>query len=363
MKDFESPVTDTPIPEWERQPRLTDVPPEPPPPPVRGHQSVVEGPRFVEVPPIIHQQPEPHVTYATEIPPPVIGGFSEPPPPIVYQECVPVPQVPAAPAPYGQYEAHYPKPWPPPEDQYQQSAESYDHQMYNRPQDNTIYQPPPDSGHQMWDPNKDRHGSAEGHEHEGYGRAGLLEHPSIHREKELAKERNRDRPWERDMHDYKDDDNRNRDHDGKRKDRDRRSREASWERSSVDSDRYRDRDRMRDSGSRDRDRDRDRNRDRGPFMDRGPRKDMREGKRPTTPPSPRKMRPHTPQTPPEVEKIVSGPRTPKEEEPMDIYDERMEGEGNYKGNLILIRLQFIMIMIIDVFMLIYIKLLYLIMLL
>lgn len=107
------------------------------------------------------------------------------------------------------------------------------------------------------------------------------------------------------------------------------SREASWERNSVESDRYRDRDRdrIRDAGSRDRERDRDRNRDRGSFMDRGPRKDMREGKRPTTPPSPRKMRPHTPQTPPEVEKIVTGPRTPKEQEPMNIYDDHIEGDG------------------------------------
>uniref|UniRef100_T1D1V3 Putative virilizer-like protein n=1 Tax=Cupiennius salei TaxID=6928 RepID=T1D1V3_CUPSA len=201
--------------------------------------------------------------------------------------------------------------------------------MYNRPQDNTMYQPPPDSSRQIWDPNKDHHTPADSHEHEGYGRSGLLEHPSIHREKEISKERNRDRPWERDIHDYKDDDSRNRDHDSKRKDRDRRSREASWERNSVESDRYRDRDRdrMRDSGSRDRERDRDRNRDRAPFMDRAPRKDMREGKRPTTPPSPRKMRPHTPQTPPEVEKIISGPRTPKEQEPMNIYDDHIEGEG------------------------------------
>ncbi|XP_035231040.1 protein virilizer homolog [Stegodyphus dumicola] len=334
-KDFESPVGDSSISEWERQSRISDVPPEPPPPPVRAHPPVVEAPRFVEVPQIIHQQAEQHVGYASEMPPNVIGTFSEPPPPIVYSECVsvPVPQVSAPPAPYTQYETHYPKSWPPPEEQYQPQNEPYDHQIYNRPPDN-IYQPPPDNSRAMWE-TKDHHGPSDvsGHEHDSYVRPALLEHPSIHREKDIiSKDRNRDRPWERDMHDYKEEENRIRDHDSKRKERGRRSREASWERSSVDSDRYRDRERdrerIRDSCSRDRERDRDRNRDRN-FLERNNRKDIREVKRPTTPPSPRKMRPHTPQTPPDVDKVSSGPRTPKEDEPVEMYDDRREEEMHH----------------------------------
>ncbi|XP_054715831.1 protein virilizer homolog isoform X2 [Uloborus diversus] len=333
-KEFESPIADTSVPEWERQPRLAEVPPEPPPPPVRSHPPVVDPGRF-EVPQIIHQQPDQHVGYPPEIPPAVIGGFSEPPPPIVYQECVPVPQVPqvAAPPPpvYSQYETHYQKPWPAPEEQYQPPTEQYDHQMYNRPPEGNIY-PPTDSGRPMWE-SKDHHATdMPSHEHDSYVRPGLLDHP-IHREKDLLpKDRGRDRPWDRDIHDYKDDDNRLRDHDSKRKDRERRSREASWERNTIEPERYRDRDRdrdrIRDSGSRDRDRDRERNRDRA-FLERGLRKEIREVKRPTTPPSPRKNRPHTPPTPPDM---GSGPRTPKEDEPMEMYDDRGEGDAIHHTN-------------------------------
>ncbi|XP_055934312.1 protein virilizer homolog [Argiope bruennichi] len=320
-KEFESPVGDPAISEWDRNSRIADVPPEPPPPPVRA--SVVEASRFVEVPPLIHPQPEQHVQYTSEIPN-VISGFSEPPPSMVYQECVPVPvpQVTPTSAPYTQYDTHYAKPWVPSEEQYQGPNESYDHQLYNRQPDGNIYQAPPDTTRSLWDP-KDHLGTSEvqTHERENYVRAPLLEIPTIHRDKDIvSKDRNRDRPWDRDLHDYKDDDVRSRDSDSKRKDRGRRSRETSWERSSVDSDRYRDRerDRMRDSGTRDRDR--DRNRDRGSFIDRTTRKDSRESKRPTTPPSPRKVRPRTPQTPPD-ERIGSGPRTPKDE-PLEIFDDR-----------------------------------------
>ncbi|GFQ90344.1 protein virilizer homolog [Trichonephila clavata] len=326
-KDFESPVADSAVNDWDRNSRISDVPPEPPPPPVRA--PVVENSRFVEVPPLIHQQPEQHVSYTSEIPN-VMGSFSEPPPPIVYQECVPVPvpQVTQTPAPYGQYDAHYPKPWSAPEEQYQAPAEQYDHQIYNRPPDGNIYQAPPDTNRPIWD-TKDHHGSAEvsTHDRDNYVRAPLLEIPTIHRDKEISKERNRDRAWDRDLHDYKDDDVRSRDHDSKRKDRGRRSRETSWERSSVDSERYRDRDRdrdrMREPGGRDRDRDRDRNRDRS-FMDRGSRKDTRDSKRPVTPPSPHKVRPHTPQTPPDADRMGSGPRTPKDDEPSEMFDDRGE---------------------------------------
>ncbi|GFT51849.1 protein virilizer homolog [Nephila pilipes] len=332
-KDFESPVADSAINDWDRSSRISDVPPEPPPPPVRA--TVVENSRFVEVPPLIHQQSEQHVAYTSEIPN-VIGNFSEPPPPMVYQDCVPVPvpQVTQTSAPYGQYDAHYPKPWPAPEEQYQAPAEQYDHQIYSRPPDGNIYQAPPDTTRPLWD-TKDHHGSSEvsTHDRDNYVRAPLLEIPTIHRDKEISKERSRDRVWDRDIHDYKDDDVRSRDHDSKRKDRGRRSRETSWERSSVESDRYRDRDRdrdrMRDSGSRDRDRDRDRNRDRS-FMDRSSRKDTRDSKRPATPPSPRKVRPHTPQTPPDADRMGSGPRTPKDDEPPEMYDDRgeiQEGEN------------------------------------
>ncbi|KAG8190819.1 hypothetical protein JTE90_028318 [Oedothorax gibbosus] len=313
-QDLCSPIGDSSVSEWERNSRIQGVPPEPPP--MQGQGAVADAPRYGE--PMIHQQPEQHVYQ--EIPN-VISGFSEPPPPMVFQDM-------PAPGPYAQYDAQYPKPWPPPGEQYQAPPppEQYDHQMYNRPPDAGMYQPPPEPSRPMWDP-KDHHPPPDMsvHDRDNYSRSTLLEIPTLHRDKDM---KGRDRPWDRDLHDYKDDD-RSRDHDSKRKDRDRRSREASWERSSVDSDRYRDRDRdrmRRDSGSRDRDRNRDRL-----FMDRGGRKDIREPKRPTTPPSPRKVRPHTPQTPPDPDRIGPGPRTPKEDEPSD-YLERPEHDEMHHPN-------------------------------